>query len=133
MSKIKLQVDYDYEFGLIGIVSYEKDYRLCWMLNSLLNIRLAKMEDHAAEHSKHSIYGYVQEELFREYYLLANKGQGHLLIDEHKHIDYFLLVKGSMEEDEKKHMLELIKKSGMVSAAYLIDVHSLKSKHNLIL
>ena len=133
MSKTKLQIDYDYEFCLIGIVSHEKDYRLCWMINSILNIRLAKMEDHAAEHSKHSTYGFVQEELFREYYLLANKGEGHLLIEEHKHIDYFLMIKGSVEEDEKKHILELIKKSEMVSAAYLIDVHSLKSKHNLIL
>jgi hypothetical protein len=133
MSKTKLVVDYDYDFCLVGIVSYEKDYRLCWMLNNTLNIKLTKMEDHPAEHSKHSIYGYVREELFREYYMLANKGDSHHLVDEHKHIDYFLVVKGSLEEEEKRHMLELIKKSDMVSAAYLIDVHSLKSKHNLIL
>lgn len=133
MSKTRLQIDYDYDFCLIGIVCHEKDYRLCWMLNNALNIHLAKVEDHAAEHSKHSMYSYVKEELFREYYLLENKGEGHYLIEEHKHIDYFLIIKGSLEEDEKKHILELIKKPGMVSAAYLIDVPSLKSKHNLIL
>ena len=133
MSKTKLQIEYDYEFCLIGIVSHEKDYKLCWMLNTALNISLAKTEEHAAEHSKHSMYSYISEEQFREYYLLANKGEGHYLIEEHKHMDYFLIIKGSLEEDEKKHILELIKKTGMVSAAYLIDVPSLKSKHNLIL
>lgn len=133
MSKVKLQIDYDYDFCLIGIVSHEKDYRLCWMLNTLLNIQLAKNEDHDTGQSKHSMYSYIQEELFREYYLLANKGDVHSLIEEHKHIDYFLVIKGALEEDEKKHIIELIKKSDMVSAAYLIDVLSLKSKQNLIL
>jgi hypothetical protein len=133
MFKTKLQFDYDFDFCLIGIVSNQKDYRLSWMLNSALNIQLAKTEDHNTEQSKHSAYVYVQEELFREYYLLANKGDTHYLVEEHKHIDYFLLIKGDFPEDEKKHTLEVIKKSEMVSAAYLIDVHSLKSKHNLIL
>lgn len=133
MTKTKLQIDYDFDFCLLGIVSSEKDYRLCWMLNTLLNIKLAKGEEHNTEHSKHSMYSYVQEELFREYYLLANKGDNHVLIDEHKHIDYFLIIKGAMEEDEKKNIVDLIKKSDMVSGAYLIDVHSLKSKHNLVL
>ena len=133
MSKTKLQVDYDYDFCLIGIVSHEKDYRLCWMLNSVLNIKLAKAEDHHAGQSRHSMYNYIQEELFREYYLLANKGDAHVLIEEHKHIDYFLLIKGQIAGEEQKHVNELIKKSGMVAAAYLIDVLSLKSKQNLVL
>lgn len=133
MSKTKLQIEYDFDFCLIGIVSSEKDYRLCWMLNKLLNINLAKTEEHNTEHSKHSLYSYVQEELFREYYLLANKGDSHVLIEEHKHIDYFLMIKGALEDEEKKNMMDLIKKSDMVAGAYLIDVHSLKSKHNLVL
>jgi hypothetical protein len=132
MSKIKLQIEYDYEFCLVGIVSSEKDYRLCWMLNTLLDIKLAKTEEHVAGPSKHSMYSFVQEELFREYYLLANKGDTHFLAEEHKHIDYFLVVKGLQTEEEKKNILDLIKKSDMVSAAYLIDVPSLKSKHNLV-
>jgi len=132
MSKIKLQIDYDYEFCLIGIVSSEKDYRLCWMLNTVLDIKLSKTEEHEAGPSKHSMYSFVQEELFREYYLLANKGSTHFLIEEHKHIDYFLVVKGLQTDEEKKNILDLIKKSDMVSAAYLIDVPSLKSKHNLV-
>jgi hypothetical protein len=133
MSRTRLHVDYDFDFCLIGIVSYEKDYRLCWMLNKLLNIQLTKAEDHIAAGGKHSIYTCLHEDLFREYHLIANKGDALILVDEHKHIDYFLLIKGIIEEDERKHMPELIKKSEMVSAAYLIDVHSLKSKHNLIL
>lgn len=138
--KTRLHIDYDYEFCLIGIVCSEQDYRLCWALNSALNLHLAKTEEHEAEFSKHSLFSYAKEELFREYFLLANKGESfpqggeyYQLIEEHKHLDYFLIIKGSLEEEEKKHITELIKKQDIVSAAYLIDVISLKGKQNLIL
>jgi hypothetical protein len=133
MTKTKLQFDYDFDFCLIGIVSSEKDYRLCWMLNNLFNIKLAKAEEHSTAQSNHSMYSYVQEELFREYYLIANKSDSHVLIEELKNMDYFLMIKGVNEEEEKKNIADLIKKSDMVSGAYVIDVHSLKSKHNFVL
>lgn len=127
-----MQVEYDYDFYLLGIVCHEKDYRLCWMLNNLFDIRLAKTDDLTTEHGKHSLFSLISEEQFREYHLVANRGSEGMLIDEHRQIDYFFLVKGAVEEDERKQMIEQVKKSGMVGAAYAIDASLLKSKHNLI-
>ncbi len=133
MPKTKLHIDYDYDFCLIGIVCSDKDYRLSWQLNTALHLQLGKAADHTTNNSSHSLFSYVNEEQFREYYLLANKGNGSNLIEEHRNIDYFFIIKGPLEEDEKRDMLELIKKQDTVIAAYLIDVPSLKSKQNLML
>src|SRR6185312_2578522 len=129
MSRVRLQVEYDYDFYLLGIVCHEKDYRLCWMLNNSFGIKLAKTEDHTTEHSKHSLYSFVSEEQFREYHLVANRGTEGMLIEEHRQIDYFYIIKGSVEEDERKQIMDEVKKSGMVAAAYVIDAQMLKSKH----
>jgi hypothetical protein len=132
MSKVRLQFEHDYDFCLIGIVCHEKDYRLCWMLNTLFNLKLTKVDDHATEHSTHSMFSYTNEDFFRDYHLIANRGQDGLLIEEHKQMDYFFIVKGTVEADERKTLAEQIKNADMVSGAYPIDAQTLKSKHNLV-
>lgn len=133
MAKTRLTVEYDFDFCLIGIVCPEKDFRLCWMLNNQLDLKLAKTEDHTSAAGKHSLFSYADEHLMREYYLVVNKADtGKLLLEEHQHIGYFLLVKGEMDDEEKKYFAEQIKKINTVSAAYIIDAETLKSKQNLI-
>jgi len=133
MSKTRLKVEYDFDFCLIGIVCSEKDFRLCWMINNQLELKLAKAEDHVSAVGSHSLFVYVNDELMQEYYLVANKSDnGKLLLEEHQHTDYFLMVKGETTDEEKKYFAEQIKKLSSVSASYLIDADALKSKHNLI-
>lgn len=132
MSKTRLQFEYDYDFCLIGIVCHEKDYRLCWTLNTLFDIKLAKTDDHVTETSQHSMFSFIQEHLFRDYHLIANRAKNGLLIEEHKQIDYFFIIKGNLEEDEKKLIVEQIKNAEVIGAAYSIDAQTLKSKHNLV-
>jgi hypothetical protein len=55
-----------------------------------------------------------------------------LLVEEHKQMDYFFIIKGSVDSDERKQLVEQIKKADMILGAYLIDAQTLKSKHNLI-
>lgn len=43
MSKFQLQIDYDFDFRLIGISCHARDYRLCWALNNHLEIQLEKV------------------------------------------------------------------------------------------
>ena len=45
MKTFKLEVDYDYEFDLFGLVSSSKEYKLAWSLNKSFNIRLIKQQD----------------------------------------------------------------------------------------
>jgi hypothetical protein len=132
MSKTRLIVEYDYDFCLIGIVCHEKDYRLCWNLNTILQLNLSKKDDHIIPDSNHSLFYYNQEQLFREYYLVSNRGNTGMLIEEHRQVDYFFIARGDIGAEEQKYFLEEMKKVEMVSAAYPLDANSLKSKHNLI-
>jgi hypothetical protein len=34
--------EYEYDFSLLGICCHEKDYRLCWAVNSTLDLNLTK-------------------------------------------------------------------------------------------
>lgn len=133
MSKTRLKVEYDFDFCLIGIVCSEKDFRLCWMLNNQVGLKLAKMEDYTSGAGKHSLFSFIEEDLMREHHLVANKADGgKLLLEEHQHTDYFIIVKGEINDEEKKYFAEQIKKLNTVSASYIIDVETLKSKQNLI-
>jgi hypothetical protein len=133
MSKTRLNVEYDFDFCLIGIVCSEKDFRLCWLLNNQLGLKLAKTEEHTSGAGTHSLFSFADEPLMREYYLVANKTDtGKLLLEEHQHTDYFMIVKGEIDNEEKKYFAEQIKKIGSVSASYILDVETLKSKQNLI-
>ena len=132
MSKTRLIVEYDYDFCLIGIVCHEKDYRLCWNLNTLLQLNLSKKDDHITASGNHSLYHYNQEQLFREYYLVSNRGSAGMLVEEHRQVDYFFIAKGDIGETEQRYFLDQFKTVEMVSAAYPMDANLLKSKHNLI-
>ena len=133
MAKTRLTVEYDFGFCLIGIVCPEKDFRLCWMLNNQLAMKLAKTEDHTSGAGMHPLFSFIDEHQMREYYLVANKADtGKLLLDEYLHTDYFMIIKGEVDDEEKKYFAEQIKKLNSVSATFLIDAETLKSKQNLI-
>ena len=133
MSKTRLKIEYDFDFCLIGIVCSEKDFRLCWMLNNQLGWKLVKAEDHGSGAGNHPLFSFNEEELMREHYLVTNKADtGKLLLEEHQHTDYFVIIKGEITNEEKKYFAEQIKKLNRVSTSYIMDVEALKSKQNLI-
>ena len=107
--------EYEYDFNLLGVCCHEKDYRLCWAINSSLDLNLSKSaEDIELIFNKKSkpnasfpIFSYVNDINSNEYYLIGNKCERSWLIPEKSHIDFFLLVKS----DEKKNLRLLFKET----------------------
>lgn len=133
MTKTRLNIEYDFDFCLIGIVCPERDFRLCWMLNNQLALKMIKVEEHTSGAGKHSLFSFIDETLMREYHLVVNKADtGKPMLEEHPHTDYFMIMKGELNEEEKRYFAEQIKKLNTVSASYLVAVEALKSKQNLI-
>lgn len=136
--KFTLEVEYDYDFSLIGICSHEKDYRVCWALNKQLGIELSKTNDleltekKASAPSKFSMFTFNDEEKYREYSILGNKSANKLLLPEHKQVDYFLMIKSGLNEKEKEELVKKIKELSIVLTAYSIEPENLKSKQNLL-
>jgi hypothetical protein len=138
MTKFQLEVDYDFDFRLIGISCHARDYRLCWALNNHLEIQLEKVHrENASSGLKkngiaiESIYSYFDEENHAAYQLLYNKHNNNLLLPEQKLAD-FLLIIDQLNDEHFENILKKIKEIDIVNTAFVIDVNTLKSKENLI-
>ena len=138
MAKLVLDIEYEFDFTLIGVSCHEKDYRLSWALNNNLNLELAKTKDLKIDSKKykeplsHSMFAFVSEEQYRQYYLISNKGTQVLLVPEQKAADFFLLIKGTLLNDDKAIILKKVKDTPGVLTAFGIDPNKLKSKENLL-
>lgn len=159
MAKHTLEIEFDYDFVLIGIVSNEKDYRLCWGLNNLLNLQLVKQESLEIKGKKQdtpsyfSFFFYQNHNEFSEYAIIANLSESkalatnettlfglsndneldnEYLIPEQKQMSYFFVIKAEMEQEEVNELIRQLKKIENIQTAVRIDVKSLRSKQNLI-
>ncbi|CAN5470821.1 hypothetical protein BH10BAC1_BH10BAC1_03480 [soil metagenome] len=139
MGKYTLEIEYDYDFVLIGISSHEKDYRICWAINNQLGLNLTKtdaleIKDKKQEELSHfSLFSFELPDEFMEYFIIANRSEKGLLIPEQKQVDYFFIIRGEIENEKVMEMIKLIKESNLVQTAFRVDVNALKSKQNLIL
>lgn len=159
MAKHTLEIEYDYDFVLIGISSHEKDYRFCWALNNKLKLELVKQDSLEIKGKKQSTPSYFSfftfddEDQYTEYSVVANfsesktlafkentlfggeaerEGENEFLIPEQKQMNYFFVIRGELEDEEVEELLRQIRGIDIVLTAVRIDAKSLKSKQNLI-
>ena len=131
-----LDIEYDYDFELIGICCTERDYRVAWAVNQCLNIQLQRESEDLEvalqkEPSRHPLYRYHCELTHISYELIANKGSGGYLVPEQRHADYFLLLYDNIILNVSD-VVATLRNLTFVSLAFEIDAHSLKHKENLI-
>ena len=133
----KLNLLPDEDFLLLGIVSQEKDYRLCFGINKKLETALKKEKDleimggKLKDPSAFSVYQYDDPE-GRCWNLIGNKGTGGWLVPEQKQMDYFLMLKGNFSKDDLGEIMLQVRQVTSVQGAYEVDVKKLKSKQNLV-
>ena len=136
MSKKTLFTDFDYDFNLIGISAYSKDYRLCWELNRLLNVDLKKEEDiiltsKKGDKMEFSMYFHQNTLTEKDLRLVKNKKEGRIIIPEQPKADYFLILY-DFDTYEIKEIIEKLKKINVVLTAFQVEISTLKSKQNLL-
>ena len=140
MSKTILKVDTEEEFDflLIGIVCQHKDYRLCFELNRKLELNLTRQNDYEVSISKRmhpamfSFFKFENEEQ-DFFYVFENKGKHAMLVPEHKQIDYFLMIRESLQRRSLIEMVNAIKEIPVVLGAYPIEARTLKSRDYFLL
>lgn len=161
MGKHTLEIQYDYDFVLIGISSHEKDYRLCWALNNKFGLELIKVDSLEIKGKKQetpsffSLFTFDNPDSFLEYTVVANLSESksgsvketdlfgshiqphsynenEFLIPEHKQMNYFFVLKGEVEETTVQALVKQMKEIDIILTAIPIDVSQLKSKHNLV-
>ncbi len=138
MNKTTLKYELDLDFVLLAITAPLKDYRLCFKINKQLNFDLCRIDElelffnSEVEPVFFSRYVYLQEHTDIEFNLIANKGTEGFLIPEMKKVDYFLLIRNYIEEEELKGIISGLNKISEILVAAEVDPRKLKSKENLI-
>jgi hypothetical protein len=145
LGKFRLDIEYDYDFLLVGISCHEKAYRLCWALNNVLTIDLERGDDLAITLKKvdppstFTFYVHENNEQDTACFLVANRGEtpGETverawLVTEQKQADYFFVAKGPFSKTDEERMLQGIRQVPFVLMSFPIDPESLKSKQNLV-
>ena len=133
----KLELDFEYDFELIGISCHKRDYQICWALNKVLEIDLARGNDIQVikkQNKKTEFFAafyWVDEDTNIEYVLFSNRHPEGFLIPEQMQFDFFLMLRGSLME-EADNLSKKIRTINHVLLASTIDVEMLKSKENLL-
>lgn len=136
IKKIELEVEYQYDFLLFGIVSIEKSHRLVWHINKVYPYQFVRIDDYELEinHKNQSFacYLFTYEENHLAYYLLANKDENNFLIPELKNFDYLVIVKGALDFFDEDDFKSTLNELAVIQLAYALEVDKLKSKMNLL-
>lgn len=147
------------DYTLFAIHSPMESYRLAFILNKQLYIRLERRPKDVLVHSSlqnmaYTLYSYVDEQNYQTYYLIKNRSllvdgnttftsstQMHLetqvalqkkLIPEKSNVDYFLKIESERNSRTYDHLLVQLRNIPQIASTYTLDYTQLKSKNNLI-
>lgn len=144
-------------YTLIAIHCSTEDYRLAYLLNTNLSLKLARKEedlDYNYMEASFSIYEWDDDENFITWNLVANTSKKEVeqmasagslfsdhkgkrtvakyLIPEQKKVDYFVKISSESYLKSSKIIVSKINAIAEVITAYTVNPNQLKSKNNLI-
>jgi len=143
-------------FTLIAIHCTIEDYRLAYLLNKFLNIRLVRKRfdlDFNRGKSAYSVYKWEDKKQLLTWNLVSNickvndvteTNSGLLfekthsvtktfnLLPELKNVNYLLKIDDEFNVKKEKHIINTILSIPQIATAYTVDQSQIKSKDNLI-
>ena len=136
--RVKLQVDTEINFKLIGISSHENDYRLVWAINNQLQMRFVRTENLVIHDNKlgaemgFSCFVYYDEDRFHTYKLISNRCPDGFLFQEIRNFDFIIQVTKEMTDTELKVLIRKLKAVEVISASFLLDPEKLKGLRDIL-
>jgi hypothetical protein len=153
MSK-KINIKWDEEFFIAGIISGVRDYKLVFDINNFLQLDLKRIDDvemfveeesstglfeeanmeNIKMPSKHSAFQYYDENSKKEFSIISNLGSKAFLISEQKKFNYFFLLRAeSHRKKEFETLLKSISQLDTISAVVILELKNVQSKINLFI
>ncbi|MBT3588025.1 MAG: IPExxxVDY family protein [Flavobacteriaceae bacterium] len=157
--KLILEGDFQEEFSLIAIHCSEEPYKMAYMLNKRMSLRLSRTKldvDFSSQGLDISfpLFEYEDELSYIIYNLVSNKNKSltakfqssgglfsdvssektitTFLLKEFKNVDYFLKIQSDYEKVSTRKLISTINEIEQVISAYTIESEKIKSKNNLI-
>ncbi|MGV8877910.1 MAG: IPExxxVDY family protein [Sphingobacteriaceae bacterium] len=137
MNRKTLKFEIDFDFILLAITCPLKDYRLCYLINKNLQFNFTKSDDLEIQFSlKNAAYFSLYEDVWESsetaFFLIANRGSEGFLIPEMNRIDYFLIIRNFIEDEEISGIIAGLNRLPEVVTAVSVDPKKIKSRENLI-
>ncbi len=102
IKKHKLDMAMEEDYCLLGVVTDEPDYKLCWMINQSLRMNFEKQDDLALFHKKSgeeqefSHFRYEEEEAMITFRIIKNRTDKGYYLEELKNLDYLIHIQGEI-------------------------------------
>ncbi len=134
---LRLKVETDHNYRLIGLSSHENDYRLVWAVNNQLKMKFVRIDNLIMHNKKHgsdlefSRFFYEDEERYLKYYLFSNRCPDGILFPEIRNMDFILQIIGEMTEDNFNQLLKEIKSVSIISAPFVLHPQKIKNAGQL--
>jgi hypothetical protein len=139
MKKKRLDIEYSYDFDLLGIISPLKGYKLAWEINNSLEVKLIKEKDLSitfknGQESNFTYFSFHNEvsvlKLFRNKPVESEQVKS-VLVPEFPHYD-FILLSQSDDPGKSNRLQEVLRHIPSVELVAFIPLGALKSKDYFI-
>lgn len=139
MKKHKLALAIEEDFCLLGVVTDEPDYKLCWLINRALDMNFEKQEDLQLFHRKldeeqvFSLFACHDQESLVSYRIIRNRAENGYFLDELKHIDYLIHIQGEFSTSLLGTFMQAVNALEAVRMCVPSDLSRIKNKERLLL
>ena len=127
------------DFCLLGIVTDEPDYKLCWMINQAIEVNFEKLEDLNLYHRKlqedqsFSLYEYHDEDTLVTYRIIKNRTSNGYFLDDLKNLDYLVHIQGEIKKDKINEFMHAAGTLVSVRMCVPVDLIRIRNKERFLL
>lgn len=139
VKKHKLELAIEEDFCLLGVVSDEPDYKLCWLINQSLDMNFEKQDELQLFHPKldeeqvFSLFAYHDQESLISFRIIRNRTENGYFLNELKHIDYLIHIQGEISTQRISNFMLSINSLEPVRMCVPSDLSRIKDKERLLL
>lgn len=137
LKKHKLSVAIEENYCVLGILSDEPDYKLCWLINNSLRFSFIKDEDlsfitHEEElKQSFSLFRYIHENTMLTYRLIKNRSETGFYLKDLQNIDYLLHIQGGIVTEQIKILIARLQDIDVIRLCVPIDLSRIRQKDRL--
>jgi hypothetical protein len=134
VTRLKLNIERNNDYILIGLVSAEPDYKLSLSLNkkfrisikSILPLKLTNDKKSELVFSRFSNNHNPGDFVFN---LISNRSGKYFLLNKLKNIDYLLQILNSEKEADANNIISSLREINSITAVFNIDISTIKDKN----
>jgi hypothetical protein len=134
ITRVKLNIDQNYDFILFGLVSADPDYKVSLTLNkkfriSLKNISPIKLTDETGSDLTFSRFSDTSNSPDLIFNLISNRSGKNFLLKMLKNVDFIFQVLNPDNEYNINNMTTGLREIDTVTAVFNLDMNSIKDKN----